>query len=433
MDAKIDVKPLPRPTPQADEAIPRTMEDLLWKMHTEELERLKQKAESEDKTNVTGLAKVVRQFKHLPGRNDEAKSKIKSQTVPEFPIDPKTRRLEPVHPLAQLLLNAARLFEEISTFQNQKVLEQHLFPKQPDSHLPLHPRRTLDQAYSWKLRTTRRRDRDQVVYRYTRPRFLHRIQVSKNTKTTQMAINHSKLVGEKDHAGSEEDSNSEVEGDDDEEYMKKLKEKLNTNPTKRLAGIQKKLRKEQLSNDEENLKKKRDLKKKLLEKITTGRATQHDKVKQREIDEVKKRLGDTLKKKREDNREKEKRKKCRDCREQSHRVAQAIMVDQLWMWILDENTIITFFPQRYGVSRKDPSGVHFSIRKRLGDQSNLSNHVRSVFDLALIILDECFNTFFDRTKSPDGRPQVLDIFAESIGRVVSLSASVQEECDNLMI
>jgi hypothetical protein len=110
---------------------------------------------------------------------------------------------------------------------------------------------------------------------------------------------------------------------------------------------------------------------------------------------------------------------CRQCIEESKKLSRLIMVDQLWMWILDRNTIITFFPQRYGVSKNDPSGVHQSIRERLADQSSRANHVRSVFDLALIILDECFDTFFDRTITLDKRPQIMDMFGESIGRVVS--------------
>lgn len=67
---------------------------------------------------------------------------------------------------------------------------------------------------------------------------------------------------------------------------------------------------------------------------------------------------------------------------------------------------------------KDPSGVHQSIRLRVKTRSNPDNHIRSIYDLALIILDECFDTFFSRAKTADKRPQVMDVFAESIGRVV---------------
>jgi hypothetical protein len=115
---------------------------------------------------------------------------------------------------------------------------------------------------------------------------------------------------------------------------------------------------------------------------------------------------------------KEKPKPCKHCIEQSYKVARVIMVDQLWMWVLDKNTILTCFPRRYGISKNDSSDVHNSILKRVRDQSNPSNKVESVFHLALIIMEECFNTFFDKTKTIDKRPQALDIFAESIGTVV---------------
>jgi hypothetical protein len=42
-----------------------------------------------------------------------------------------------------------------------------------------------------------------------------------------------------------------------------------------------------------------------------------------------------------------------------------------------------------------------------------------VWDLGLIILDECCNTFFDRVKTQDRQPQVMDIFAEAIGNVTN--------------
>ena len=39
-----------------------------------------------------------------------------------------------------------------------------------------------------------------------------------------------------------------------------------------------------------------------------------------------------------------------DCRDDVRKVARVIMVDQLWMWMLDEKTLITCFPKRYGVN-----------------------------------------------------------------------------------
>ena len=87
------------------------------------------------------------------------------------------------------------------------------------------------------------------------------------------------------------------------------------------------------------------------------------------------------------------------------------------MWILDANTIMTFFPRRYGFNKQDPSGVHNRIRDRC--KRVRPDEIASVFDMALIILDECSSTFFDRTKTFDRQPQVLDIFADSIAKLVS--------------
>uniref|UniRef100_A0ABR1SRN4 Ankyrin repeat protein n=1 Tax=Apiospora rasikravindrae TaxID=990691 RepID=A0ABR1SRN4_9PEZI len=96
------------------------------------------------------------------------------------------------------------------------------------------------------------------------------------------------------------------------------------------------------------------------------------------------------------------------------------MVDQLWLWVLDKHTILTFFPRRYGTNKNDTTGVHKSIRMRL-ERVSKSRHpeqqMGSVWDLALIIFDECTNTFFDRTKTLDRQPQVIDDFSEAIGNV----------------
>jgi hypothetical protein len=42
-----------------------------------------------------------------------------------------------------------------------------------------------------------------------------------------------------------------------------------------------------------------------------------------------------------------------------------------------------------------------------------------VFDLAIFIIDQCSRVFFDRTQSVDLQPQMMDNFANAIGKVVS--------------
>ena len=229
-----------------------------------------------------------------------------------FEIQAKAMRIEkkglPVHEgrvrvkskLGQYLIDAARLYEAMSAYRDRKLLRKYL-AEDP----PLHPRRTLDQAYYWTLNTTKTRDRDQVVYRGTtaKPEDFHTWDEKKGEWTAHKEL----LIPENETRNS--------------------------------------------------------------------------------------------------------------CRSNIRKVSRVIMVDQLWMWILDQQTIITSFPKRYGVSKNDPSGVHKSIRTRL--ERGRQNQIRSVFDLALIIIDECSNTFFDRTKTPDRQPQVIDTFSDAIGNLVS--------------
>ncbi|KAK0725084.1 hypothetical protein B0H67DRAFT_598462 [Lasiosphaeris hirsuta] len=95
-------------------------------------------------------------------------------------------------------------------------------------------------------------------------------------------------------------------------------------------------------------------------------------------------------------------------------IPRVVMVDQLWLWILDENTIISAFPRRWGRNKPDPSAVHRAIRDHLATVDK--SQVTSIYDLALIIIDECSKVFFDRTK-PDLRPEVVDIFGSAISNI----------------
>lgn len=107
------------------------------------------------------------------------------------------------------------------------------------------------------------------------------------------------------------------------------------------------------------------------------------------------------------------------------RNTRVVMVDQLWLWILDGNTIITSFPRRWGRNKPDPSGVHKSLRERL--ERTPAEEIQSVYDLALIIIDQCSRVFFDRTKPLDQRPEVMDLFASAIGNVTE-HTTIAYEC-----
>ena len=255
----------------------------------------------------------------------------------------RNRRLCVRNPLGQYLIDAARLYEAMSMYRDQQMLEKYLY-----SDPPLHPRRTLDQSYYWTLQSTRDRDRDQVVYR--------------ETSMNPNSHHHFRPVREKPQ------------------------KKTTASKLKNILPVSKPI------------------------------AVQEPQFKWdchiRQTDD----------------------KGCEDCRENIRKVSDVVMVDQLWMWILDEKTIITSFPKRYGFNKSDASGVHKSIRGRL--KSARKNQFRSVYDIALVILDECSNTFFDRAKpsvslprrclwfladrQQDSQPQVLSIFSDAIGNVVSV-------------
>ncbi|KAK0103966.1 hypothetical protein ONS96_005071 [Cadophora gregata f. sp. sojae] len=97
------------------------------------------------------------------------------------------------------------------------------------------------------------------------------------------------------------------------------------------------------------------------------------------------------------------------------RTSRVIMVDQLWLYVLDDNTIISSFPRRWGRNKPDWSGVHKGIRARLDHLRE--GEIRSVYDMALLIMNQCSTVFFDRTKPVDERPEVLDIFSNALSHV----------------
>jgi ankyrin repeat protein/Mg2+ and Co2+ transporter CorA len=87
------------------------------------------------------------------------------------------------------------------------------------------------------------------------------------------------------------------------------------------------------------------------------------------------------------------------------------MVDQLWMWILGKDLIVTAFPQRWQQPKNDPLNVLDGIIEDINSKTR--EPVRSVYDLALIITGRCSGVF-DRNRM-DEDYQFLDMFEASIG------------------
>ncbi|KAG7285062.1 hypothetical protein NEMBOFW57_009682 [Staphylotrichum longicolle] len=68
----------------------------------------------------------------------------------------------------------------------------------------------------------------------------------------------------------------------------------------------------------------------------------------------------------------------------------------------------------WGRNEPDPSAVHQAIRDHLTRVD--SSTINSVYDLALVIIDECSKVFLDSTQ-PDLRPEVVDMFGSAISSI----------------
>jgi hypothetical protein len=100
----------------------------------------------------------VKEYKKFKTKLEDKKSKPKLEKEPGVGV------IMPNTVLGRVLFRAAILAEAMEIYHDQELLRKDLHKKPP-----LHPRRTLDQSYYWTLRSTKKRDRDQVVYRGTAP------------------------------------------------------------------------------------------------------------------------------------------------------------------------------------------------------------------------------------------------------------------------
>ncbi|KAJ5084071.1 hypothetical protein NUU61_008650 [Penicillium alfredii] len=91
-----------------------------------------------------------------------------------------------------------------------------------------------------------------------------------------------------------------------------------------------------------------------------------------------------------------------------------LMVDQLWLWIVDDKTIVTFFPNQEATTSKgklfEQSNLHSSIYNELN--GDLARRFETAGDLAALIMLHAVTVLLDKTLHHD--LQVLRIFEESI-------------------
>ncbi|KAJ4324129.1 hypothetical protein N0V94_001485 [Neodidymelliopsis sp. IMI 364377] len=100
------------------------------------------------------------------------------------------------------------------------------------------------------------------------------------------------------------------------------------------------------------------------------------------------------------------------------------MVDQLWMWILGKDLIVTAFPQRWQQPRNDPLNVLDGVIEDINSKTR--EPVRSVYDLSMVITGRCSGVF-DRHLVGDERYQFLDMFESSIGDATEMETMLFKE------
>ncbi|KAI1273730.1 hypothetical protein F5Y07DRAFT_376026 [Xylaria sp. FL0933] len=93
---------------------------------------------------------------------------------------------------------------------------------------------------------------------------------------------------------------------------------------------------------------------------------------------------------------------------------KVFMVDQLWLWVIGKDLVITCFPQRWNQPKNDPLNVLDGIIEETNAKTRPP--IQSVYDLAMLITSRC-SGMFDRSRLDDQNYQFLDMFDNSIGVV----------------
>ncbi|GAW27420.1 putative ankyrin repeat protein [Rosellinia necatrix] len=93
---------------------------------------------------------------------------------------------------------------------------------------------------------------------------------------------------------------------------------------------------------------------------------------------------------------------------------KVFMVDQLWLWVLGKDLVITCFPQRWGQPKNDPLNVLDGIIEETNAKTRPP--IQSVYDLAMLIASRCAG-MFDHSRLDNQDYQFLDMFESSIGVV----------------
>ncbi|KAI1171269.1 hypothetical protein F4777DRAFT_65925 [Nemania sp. FL0916] len=93
---------------------------------------------------------------------------------------------------------------------------------------------------------------------------------------------------------------------------------------------------------------------------------------------------------------------------------KVFMVDQLWLWVIGKDLVVTCFPQRWDQPKNDPMNVLDGIIEETNAKTRPP--IESVYDLAMLITSRC-SGMFDHSRLDDQNYQFLDMFENSIGVV----------------
>ncbi|KAF2101365.1 hypothetical protein NA57DRAFT_72808 [Rhizodiscina lignyota] len=125
---------------------------------------------------------------------------------------------------------------------------------------------------------------------------------------------------------------------------------------------------------------------------------------------------------------------------------RVLMVDQLWLWILNENVVLTCFPGSWthaSENHRIPKTDVFPSIKRYVEDRNKRKWIRNAEELAYCIIDRCAANVFDSDLVSDEQLDFIEIFRRSIAdlmdkqsllakKIWSAIATGQQEFNQLM-
>ncbi|KAH6694848.1 hypothetical protein BKA61DRAFT_256314 [Leptodontidium sp. MPI-SDFR-AT-0119] len=102
--------------------------------------------------------------------------------------------------------------------------------------------------------------------------------------------------------------------------------------------------------------------------------------------------------------------------ESRHDNFQMGMVEQLWLWVIDDKTIITCFPKSFGGGIKNGRGRELLEQIRTHIHEDTRPQISSIYHLATIITSHCVRFVEEcQARIPGGNESFLQMFSSSIG------------------